>query len=163
VPVLSENFTRRRTEPLLQYDKLLSKLFSHNAWFKKARSGHAGPYRGGGSSPFALNTGTAAGLDRNLIKAAPAAGRRLFGRRAKRGGLHDVVLQRLGERAHQFNSGCRQDIADQNDPELGLAFGHSRRGHGAGRLKLQLVFNCRRNAETFEQLRQVDAGRALFV
>jgi len=29
-----------RTEPLLRHDQLLSKLFSHNAWSKKARSGH---------------------------------------------------------------------------------------------------------------------------
>ena len=29
-----------RAEPLLRHDQLLSKLFSHNAWFKKARLGH---------------------------------------------------------------------------------------------------------------------------
>src|SRR5664280_3254679 len=29
-----------RAKPLLRHDQLLSKLFSHNAWSKKARSGH---------------------------------------------------------------------------------------------------------------------------
>src|SRR3979409_22625 len=76
------------------------------------------------------------------------------------GGVGSIVAERRRDFTNYAHARDRHDFRDQGEPDVRLAFGHSRGDPPAALLRHRLAFDLVRHAHASPQLGKMDSGRA---